>query len=280
MVKQRYHVAVLGATGMLGHVVAQRFRVAGHIVYTSYRDPHLIEHDARSGAFVFDVARDPLEMIPKCDYIINCTGVIPQRSTDIAEMWRVNAVFPHRLAHARHSASRVIHVTTDCVFSGAKGLYDELAVHDATSMYGLSKSAGEPQDAMCIRTSIVGPELFGRQSNLLEWFLGTSGVVDGFVDHAWNGVTTRTLAHMIIRIVEENLYVADVRHVYSPDDVSKYELLKCIAAAYGHVVEVREHESGAPIDRRLRSIHDLNEKIMAHPLREQLRVLALSGKAK
>lgn len=239
-------VHIVGAGGMLGAAMTYRLRQAGLPVEALDRDR-------------FDILNHSIAHmgLANGDVVVNCAGMINRRQgMDNAEavFLRVNALFPRLLADACALAgARLIHITTDCVYDGWTGHYDEAVPPDAIDLYGQSKALGEPRNAMLLRTSIVGPEQRHFYS-LLCWVLSQSGAIDGYVNHWWNGVTTMELARLVARILLENRYVEGLFHVFG-EDLTKYQLVGKIAAAYGHDVSVREHV--APIDRdhRLRTRH-------------------------
>lgn len=255
-------VAVLGANGMLGHMVAKDLLLRGYEVFSSYRNPDPKD----SHAFILDASwSGSIWHHPSVDYIINCIGAIPQRGGSDRNMVLVNSVFPHKLVNI----AKVIHITTDCVFSGKRGNYTEDDEHDATDIYGVSKSVGEPGDAMVIRTSIVGTEL-GTKYNLLAWARSMKGQqVRGFVNHFWNGVTTKYLSIVFDQIMRKGIYCHGVFHIFSPDKLSKYHMLDLFDEKYNLELEISRHETSV-VDRTLSTVRDLNAKFPFLPFREML----------
>ncbi len=251
-------VIVLGATGMLGYAVYLYLRDSGKFeVRGTHRGLHRFSyedellrydplHDERVGQFV-----------GRYDYVVNCIGIIkPYVEADRSITIYINSLFPHRLAaECGKIGARLIHITTDCVFSGATGSYDEDALHDAADLYGKSKSLGEPKACMVLRTSVIGREQHSRVS-LVEWFLMQAGKgVNGFVNHWWNGVTTREYARIVEQIMEHGLFVEGIRHVFS-NTLTKYEMLVEFSKAF-HYEDTVIHPVHAPdrIDRTLKTKH-------------------------
>ena len=157
--------------------------------------------------------------------------------------------------------SRLIHITTDCVFSGQKGKYTEEDVHDCLDFYGKTKSLGEPTNAMVIRTSIIGEELSGKVS-LIEWAKSNAGKnVRGFVNHFWNGVTTLQYAKICQNIVENDYYQKGKFHVFSPEDVTKHDLLEIVSNKFDLNLEIQSYRTPMDVDRTLRSNNRLVEKL-------------------
>jgi dTDP-4-dehydrorhamnose reductase len=243
-------VLVLGANGMLGHAVTEELS----------KDFEVIPVTRKEVPIGFDF--EPRVLDPyAADYVINCVGVtIPFSQKDPAKTVYVNAVFPHILAD--WYKDRLIHITTDCVYSGTdgKGPYTEFATTSAQNLYGLSKSLGEPKDAITIRTSIIGRETHGF-TGLLEWFLreaNSKGIVEGYTQHLWNGVTTKEFGKICRKLMNCN-HPAGLYHVHSTD-ILKYEMLLAFKKKY-KLDCVIQPVDGSVCDRRLRTIHSLCESL-------------------
>ena len=193
--------------------------------------------------------------ITKDDVIINASGVIKQRDYNILDMIMVNSVFPHILAKFKKEVGcEVIHVTTDCVFSGKKGAYIESDEHDCVDDYGKSKSLGENENLTNIRTSIIGEEKRNKRS-LLEWVLSNKGkTIDGYENHIWNGVTCLELSKFIGLIIKENKYWNGVRHIFSPDKCSKYELISTINDIYHLNLTINKKKTDIDCRRDLKTL--------------------------
>jgi dTDP-4-dehydrorhamnose reductase len=163
----------------------------------------------------------------KPSVVINCIGVlINDANRNIENAVFVNSYFPHYVAKlADIYDTKLIHISTDCVFSGKKGNYAETDFSDAIDVYGRSKSLGEVTYGrhLTLRTSIIGPELKNTGSGLLNWFLNSGKSINGYTDHFWGGVTTLQLAKVIIQALE-NDYMGLV-HVSNGSEISKFELL-------------------------------------------------------
>jgi dTDP-4-dehydrorhamnose reductase len=208
----------------------------------------------------FDKLRNLLIELKENDVIINCAGVIPQASKDKEltkrNYYKINSIYPVMLSMiAYYNNARFIHITTDCVFSGKDGNYDENCIHDEINDYGTSKSLGELSYGTIIRTSIIGEEKFNKRS-LLEWVISNSGKeINGFVNHYWNGVTCLQLAKIIYKIIEENLYWEGVKHIFSPTIVNKYELCKFINNIYELNINIKELTTER-VDKSINSIYE------------------------
>lgn len=243
-------IFVLGSTGMLGNYMFSYLNKYHNDVVGVSRK----ELDAKNVCDKYLLSSG----FSKGDVVINCIGLIRQRAeTPNLDFLLVNSVFPLRLSKVCNEVGcRLIHITTDCVFSGNVGSYDENAPHDAKDIYGVSKSLGEPTDSTVIRTSIIGEERANFLS-LLEWVRSQKGKkVNGFVNHYWNGVTCLQLAKIVEKIIAEDLFWSGVRHVCSPDVVSKYELVEIISDVYSLGIELVPFETEKSCDRSLTTIHN------------------------
>lgn len=242
-------VAVLGSGGMLGGYVSNYLRTLGR--YTVVNPTGFDATDIT----VEDMIK-VLRNYPRIDIIINCIGVIKQRNISPRSMIAVNAVFPHTLQLACEILDiKLIHVTTDCVFSGKTGFYTESAEHDASDLYGRSKSLGEPAKATVVRTSIIGSER-KRKLSLLEWVKSQDGKeCMGYINHTWNGVTCLQLAKYFDYIMKNHEFWEGVRHYHS-EDVTKDELVRKIVNVYGLDVKVKEYV--AP-ERRMMTLRSLGQ---------------------
>jgi len=189
------------------------------------------------------------------DVVINCVGVVKQLSSaeDPLTAIPINALLPHRLARlCAITSSRLIHVSTDCVFSGALGGYREDHPADAADLYGRSKHMGEVDQthAVTLRTSIIGHEL-GSAHGLVGWFLAQSGSVKGFKRAIFSGLPTCELAKVMRDVVIPRKDLRGVYHV-SAEPITKHDLLKLVAQAYAKDIAIVPDEK-LVIDRSLDS---------------------------
>ena len=167
----------------------------------------------------------------KPQVIVNAAGIVKQRpeAKEIIPSLEINSLLPHRLALlCKEAGARLIHISTDCVFSGRKGRYTESDTPDAEDLYGRSKLLGEVMEPHCLtlRTSMIGRELQFK-TGLLEWFLAQRGTVHGFTHAIFSGFTTLELARIIEKIITGYPRASGLYHV-SSDPISKYDLLKLI----------------------------------------------------
>jgi dTDP-4-dehydrorhamnose reductase len=179
-------IYILGCSGMLGGYLIKEFPEATHL----YRKD-------------FDILKDNVEVLNLVngDIIINAAGIIPQSGK--TEYMKVNAEFPITLGdYCKKVGANMIHISTDCVFSGKKGFYTESDIPDSDTEYGISKALGDKAYATIIATSIIGEERFNKKS-LLEWVLSKKGEeIDGYTNHIWNGVTCRQLCSILKEIIK------------------------------------------------------------------------------
>jgi len=176
------------------------------------------------------------------DIVINCIGLIKQLplAGDPLSAITINAQLPHRLSLiCRTSHARLIHISTDCVFNGRKGMYVESDMSDAEDLYGRTKYLGEVSyrpHCITLRTSIIGHELKGKLG-LVEWFLAQEEKVNGFTKAIYSGFPTIELSRVISEYVIPNTDLSGVYHV-SSEPISKYDLLKLVANRYNKNVKI------------------------------------------
>jgi len=215
-------------------------------------------------AIIFDALSDNLDELPKnYDYVINCIGVIkPFMAQDPIAAIKLNALLPWQIAQwCNENDMKLMHITSDCAFSGKRGKYKEEDLHDALDAYGKSKSLGEcTSEAMVIRTSIIGEEVH-KNASLIEWAKSQKGkTVSGYTTHLWNGVTTKEYALICEKIIENNLFEKGLFHAFAKDDVSKYQMLEYFDKKFNLNLDIKE-DAPEPVDRTLRTSNELNGKL-------------------
>ncbi len=243
-------ILVLGAGGMLGNAM---FRVL------SSREDWQVRGVARSGSvtrffpsalakqLIIGVDVENSDLLLKLfldhkpDVVINCIGLIKQLADakDPLSAIPINSLLPHRLARLCELAgARLVHFSTDCVFSGKQGNYRETDVSDAEDLYGKSKFLGEVSypHAITLRTSIIGHELQGANS-LVGWFLSQTEQCKGYTHAIYSGLPTAVLAEVVRDIVIARPELHGLYHVAS-QPINKYDLLKLIADAYGKRIRI------------------------------------------
>lgn len=250
---------VLGGEGMLGHKVFQSLcsRYAGMkcTIYGSLKDPFYRAINLFSkkntiekvNAIDLQALRQSLEK-EKPSYLINCIGIVKQRDEGKAAIPNItiNSLLPHLLAKwSLGWGGRLIHFSTDCVFSGKKGNYSEDDPSDAEDLYGKSKFLGEVSDApnaLTLRTSIIGKELSHFKS-LLEWFLAQKGKqIKGFKKVIYSGVTTNHIAELVGKIISDHPRLAGLFQVAAPA-ITKHDLLVRLRDVYKLDIEIVPDDS-------------------------------------
>lgn len=261
---QSHKILVLGASGMLGNAVYRYF--------TSHTD-HDVIGVVRSARSVSSLTREPRGQIVeggdvenldalvrvfdkhRPTIVVNCIGLVKQlddAKNPLAAI-PINSVLPHRLARlCSLSDARLIHLSTDCVFSGDKGLYVESDLPDARDVYGRTKLLGEVDypNALTLRTSIIGHELSGAHS-LISWFLAQKGAVRGFSKAIFSGFPTVEIARIIDAYVIPLPELSGLYHL-SAAPIDKFNLLKLVAETYTKDIRIDEDPS-LVIDRSLDS---------------------------
>jgi len=256
-------ILILGGDGMLGHQLL-KFLSPRHVVRVTLRQDlatytfcQLFNSgnayggiDVRSVERLTEVLAD---FRPKA--VINAVGIVKQRPTakESIPSLEINSLLPHRLAVlCKAVGARLIHLSTDCIFSGKKGNYQERDHSDAEDLYGKTKYLGETQDSHCLtlRTSIIGREL-SRKKSLLEWFLAQNGTIKGFTKAIYTGFTTVEMSRIIENMLVNYPEASGVYQV-SSDPINKYNLLLLFREKLGHEVEIIP-DDGFCCDRSLDS---------------------------
>ncbi len=270
-------VLVLGVTGMLGDAVGRELTASG-VAWSATARGNPPSETAAATCTRFDVTADDIAATlafagyPR--FIINAIGITKPHidESDIASRQRamqINSTFPHLLAVAAGAYdAHVVQIATDCVYSGAAGNYDESALHDATDVYGKTKSLGEvPWPNMThLRCSIIGPER-NRSTSLWEWVLGQprGKTITGYTDHFWNGITTHAFARICLGIVRTDWREAGTVHLVPADAVSKSQLVASIAHHNGRSdIAIADGPGPTAIDRTISTLHpEVNTRLWA-----------------
>lgn len=273
-------VLILGSTGMLGSTMFRYLaKQTGIDVLGTFRNPKkknfLIKYCRKiSNTNFFVLKKLHFKKIEKIiqntepDFVINCLGAIKQKKIKNSEMLKINSLLPKKLFKLCGLLDfKLIHISTDCVFSGARGNYDENDRADAMDIYGRSKFLGEffGHNCITIRTSIIGHELNTRHS-LLEWFLGNrSKKIFGYKNAFFNGFTTLELSRIIYKyfIMKNINFKKNLVHI-SSKKISKYDLLQIIKKIYNSKITIIP-ECETKIDRTLNNKFFVNKSNYKFP---------------
>jgi dTDP-4-dehydrorhamnose reductase len=221
-------ILIVGSNGMAGHVIkrilinSEKFNVFDIARNNEYGDVSYKMDISDFGKLdnIF------LELRP--DYVINCIGILNSNAEQHpAKSILINSYLPHYLAEKCDNVNaKLIHISSDCVFSGMSGSYKETDIKDGIGFYAQSKALGEVNYGkhLTIRTSIVGPELKANGIGLLHWFLNQKDEIRGYTNALWSGVTTIQLAKSILLILVEN-DIFGIVHLTNNEKISKYDLL-------------------------------------------------------
>lgn len=243
---------VLGCNGMAGHIISLYLKERGHDVLGFARKESAyvpsVVGDARDAEFVRKLIQER-----KFDSVINCIGVLNQfAEDDKAVAAYLNGFFPHFLADVTSGTdTQVIHMSTDCVFSGKKGNYTEVDFCDGETFYDRSKALGELEDGknITLRNSIVGPDINPKGIGLLNWFMQQRGPINGFTKAIWTGQTTLQLAKTMEVAAAEKAH--GLYNTVPDSSITKYELL-CLFNRYLRGDEVTIHSvEGINADKSL-----------------------------
>lgn len=255
-------VLVLGATGMLGSAMVkilnekrdlQVYGTARSESAKFYFKPEISER------LLFGVNVEQTDSLVNAftkaqpDVVINCVGLVKQRADadDPLQAIPINSLLPHRLARlCELNNARLIHMSTDCVFSGEEGNYRETDLSDAKDLYGKSKYLGEVAypHTLTLRTSIIGHELQSA-NGLVAWFLAQKERCKGYTRAIFSGLPTVVLAQVIRDVVIPRPDLSGIYHIAS-QPISKYDLLMLISSVYGKTIEIIPEER-LVIDRSL-----------------------------
>lgn len=259
-------ILLLGATGMAGHVAYHYLKETNKYEILDV----VFRNKLTADSIVLDVtdkhATEELIKTVKPDIIVNCIGILIKGSRQHPDnAIYINAYFPHLLERLSSEIdAKLIHISTDCVFSGKKGNYTEYDFKDADDVYGRSKALGEVENDrdLTIRTSIIGPELKQSGEGLFHWFMHQEGKVNGFTDAIWGGVTTLELAKAIDKVIDNNL--TGLVHLSNGKGISKYDLLNLFKSIWNrNNIDINPFE-GHAVDKSLQSSTKFNMNVPSY----------------
>lgn len=244
---------VVGSNGMAGHVIVRYLKQQGHTVVTVARDnaDHLlnIENTEFVKLFFTKLEQD-------FDFVINCVGLLVKDSISRPDRAAIiNSWFPHYLEHFYEDKNtKVIHLSTDCVFDGQKGNYVENDIHTEMNAYGSSKSLGEINNSkdVTFRMSIIGPEIKSNGSGLMNWILTNSETeLQGWDNAWWNGITTLELAKCIEKYINNPIIVGVYHLVNNNNKINKFDLLSKINNIYNLDKKIVKTQGPKPVNKIL-----------------------------
>lgn len=218
---------ILGATGMAGHTIAIYLQEQGHDVTAFSKNKFSYCKNIKGDATDKNLLRDIL-IKNNYDVVINCIGVL---NTDCdrepSQAVYLNSYLPHFLSDTlKNTNTKLIHMSTDCVFSGKLGSYDENSFKDGETFYDRTKALGEIVDSknLTFRNSIIGPDIKENGIGLFNWFMKQNGTINGYTKAIWTGVTTLTLAKAMEKAATENL--TGLYNLVNNESITKFDLIK------------------------------------------------------
>jgi len=274
-------VLVLGGSGMLGSMVVGYFSMDKDInVTATVRNDDILSGCRRVHPSIewrlFDADEGDVDslysLIDGKKWVINAIGITKRYINDadpiqVQRAIRVNSIFPYKLASLCFgTGGQVLQIATDCVYSGSKGRYVEADPHDAEDVYGRTKSLGEVSldNSHFLRCSFIGPEPKSYVL-LLEWFRKQpkGAVIKGYLNHMWNGITTLHAAKLYHGLIKNDIKMPRLQHFIPSDDISKYELLKCLAVNYDRGdITIKPVNTDKAVDRTISTVNkELNDML-------------------
>lgn len=256
-------ILIVGSTGMLGRTAKKYFQDNGYNVSTLDRS------DVDLSKTGWDGIRTKI-IDNCCDILINCAGLIIQRkNTPIEDFLKVNSIIPRWMANiCEEQGIEMYHPTTDCIYDGLEGPYEEGRSYTEKGIYGLSKVLGEPENCAVIRSSIIGEESHNKLS-FLEWVRSNvNSTVNGYSNHLWNGVTCLEMCKIIHEIIESNSYYKGTKHYYSPI-VTKADMIKYVNEVYDLNIKINVIDTGTIINKTLLSKYTKERKDLKEQIKEQ-----------
>lgn len=244
-------VVVLGAMGMAGHIMVEYLDKMGdyNVLGIARDDGRYVTH--RLNVLDFNTLETALSDI-RPHIVINCIGVlVSEAKNNISIAILINSYLPNFLSElGSRMGYKLVHISTDCVFSGKDGYYHEDSFKDGDDNYARTKAMGEVvnQSDLTIRTSIIGPELKKNGTGLLDWFFKQSGEIKGYTKAYWSGVTTLELAKATHEMICQN--ISGLYQLCPKEKISKYDLLKSFVRIWNKKIEIIPYD-GYAVDKSL-----------------------------
>lgn len=268
LILDKMQIIILGSTGMLGNSFLDEFnkdKKFGEEVFYTLRNKNLkLKEKFKNLKFIeFDAEQD-LRILEEFDVIINCIGVIKpnikeELTSSVKNCIKINSIFPHDLSLLlKNKKTKIIQIATDCVFSGdSNDGYDEKSPHDPIDIYGKSKSLGEvkSENFYNLRCSIIGNELESNKS-LFEWFNNNKDkTLNGFVNHHWNGITTKAFSRIVEGIIKNKFQIPNSINIIPKDEVTKFDLLNAFNLKTNKNIEIKPIKASKYCNRVLKTIY-------------------------
>ena len=274
-------VLILGSIGMAGHTITLYFKERGYDVTAYSMFPFPYCKNIIGNAFETETFKSML-LDGEYDAIINCIGILNQTAEDNhSKALYLNSYLPHLVADTiKDKKTKLIHMSTDCVFAGNTGPYYEKSLRDGTTFYDRSKALGEVEDNknLTFRNSIIGPDMNEHGIGLFNWFMKQNGTIKGFTGALWTGVTTLTLAKAMEKAIKENL--CGLYNLVNNVSISKYDLLVLFNKFFRNNSLIIQKNDDLKLDKSLRStrtdfsfvvpsyeqmVQEMKEWVDAHP---------------
>ena len=274
-------ILILGSIGMAGHMITLYFKERGYDVTAYSMFPFPYCKNIIGNAFETETFKSMLLDV-EYDAIINCIGILNQTAEENHSMaLYLNSYLPHLVADTiKDKKTKLIYMSTDCVFAGNTGPYYEKSLRDGTTFYDRSKALGEVEDNknLTFRNSIIGPDMNEHGIGLFNWFMKQNGTIKGFTGALWTGVTTLTLAKAMEKAIKENL--CGLYNLVNNVSISKYDLLVLFNKFFRNNSLIIQKNDDLKLDKSLRSsrtdfsfvvpsyeqmVKEMKEWVDAHP---------------
>lgn len=257
-------IIVIGANGMLGRYMSSYFKKY-ECISLMRNDLNALNNNDNITAFLDSIIR-------RNDIVINCVGILKPHIKKIGKTNTIliNSVFPEIVSQSCiKNGAKMIHISSDCVFDGLRGGYTEYDTAFARDIYAQTKLI-EPAGALTIRTSFIGENNRDTNVGLLGWLLKNKNqTIKGYINCLWNGVTCLQLAKTIDSLIINNKVTSQLKHIYSPEVINKYELCCIVNDIYNLNLKIIKHEAimiegtviDGTLDRSLQSVVEPNVKL-------------------
>jgi dTDP-4-dehydrorhamnose reductase len=259
-------ILVLGSIGMAGHLITLYFKEQGYDVTAYSMEPFPYCKNVIGNALDTKCFKETL-LAEDCDAVINCIGILNQVADQNQSLAvYLNSYLPHLVADTlKDKKTKLIHMSTDCVFAGNSGPYYETSLRDGLTFYDRSKALGEVEDKknLTFRNSIIGPDMNQNGIGLFNWFMMQTGTINGYTGAIWTGVTTLTLAKAMEQAINEDL--CGLYNLVNNKGISKYDLLVLFNKYFrGNKLTINKNET-VKIDKSLiRGRNDFSFEVPAY----------------